>query len=88
MSKNKQNPYESPRNPNASGKPSVGRTVLAVALGILSIPAAGIAFFATCASTYDLNGRGPQIMPWILGIAAGLAVGVPMIYFVIRLTRR
>ena len=65
MSKNKQNPYESPNMPSSPGKPSVGRTIFAVALGLLSIPAAGIAFFATCAGTYDLNGRGPQVMPWI-----------------------
>lgn len=88
MSKNKQNPYESPNIPSQSGKPSVGRTIFAIALGMLSIPATGIAFFATCAGTYNLNSREPQILPWILGALAGLAVGVPMLYFIIRLMRR
>lgn len=83
---NKQNPYESPNSPNAPRKYSAGRTALALILGILALPAAGIAFFATCASTYNFNK--PEFTPWILGLLAGAAVGAPMIFLMIRLLRR
>ena len=82
---NKQNPYESPRSPDRP-KGSLGRKLAAVALGILSIPAAAIAFFTTCLMTYE--GTRLEVFPWIVGAIAAVAVGGPFIYVIIRLLRR
>ena len=82
-----QNPYESPKHPGTPGKKPGSpaspprRIGLAIALGILTIPAMGIAFFSTCLATLAVTQSEAAL--WGGGVGA-LAAGAGMIYLTVR----
>jgi hypothetical protein len=80
------NPYETPKHvePGKSpGKAPVRRAGLAMVLGLLAIPAAGIAFFATCTVSSAVSGQNYEV-PLVVGAGCGIAVAVAMFYYSAR----
>jgi hypothetical protein len=82
-----ENPYESPRTPPQ--KPSRGNVVALVLLVLLSIPAAGIAFFAVCLGTLAVLGldRAGEL-PLVTGGVAAVVVLGGGIYLAVRVYRK
>ena len=87
------NPYESPPI-KSDGEPafSVVKILVMVVLGILLVPAAAIAFFATCLGTVAvMEGPGNLDAAFITGMSIGSLVGLGTIgggtYLLIRLAR-
>ena len=83
-----ENPYESPKNPDPQRPPEKrprGWTAAAVLLLLVSVPAAFIACFTTCAVTLRMDD--PATVPLVLGAIAGIAVFGASIYGVVRLVR-
>jgi hypothetical protein len=81
------NPYESPQKvelQKPAGKVPVRRVGLAVALGLLAVPAAIIACFTTCLATYEATQSDNAL---IVGAVFGIAVAVTMIYLAVRAAR-
>jgi hypothetical protein len=82
-----ENPYESPRTP--PGKPSRGNMVALVLLILLSIPAAGIAFFGVCLGTLAIVGLDQSgEIPLVTGGIAAVAVFGGGIYLANRVYQR
>ena len=84
------NPYESPQVAETGKKAhqlSTGRIMLAILLGLMTLPAAAIAFFATCAVTMESTGFN-STAPWIVGTIGGLTAAAVMIFFTVRTARR
>ena len=86
-----QNPYESPKVADTAQKPgklSGGRFALAIVLGLLTVPAVGLAFFGTCLATFGITGfdTAPNV-PWIGGLIGGTAAAVGMIWLTMRVAR-
>jgi hypothetical protein len=79
-----ENPYESPKH---QGSPASGsrKMVLAIVLGILTIPAMGIAFFTTCLASFAVTQSDGSL---IAGAIGAIAAGAAMVYFVVRAARR
>jgi hypothetical protein len=77
------NPYESPKHPGSPASPP-RRIGLAIALGILTIPAMGIAFFSTCLATLVVTQSEAAL--WGGGVGA-IAAGAGMIYLIVRAAR-
>lgn len=78
-----ENPYESPQH---AGSPASGprRVVLAIVLGLLTIPAMAIAFVATCTATFYRTASDAAL--YAGGIGA-LVAGAGMIYLTVRAAR-
>jgi hypothetical protein len=96
MSEMDENPYESPKvvSEKAPAHMPARRMTLAIVLGILTLPAAGIAFFTTCLVAVVAT-DGPGASPDDLftaglstGSVFGLIVVAVMSYFTIRAARR
>lgn len=89
-----ENPYESPQVPSEKSPRHLParRMALAIVLGILTLPAAGIAFFSTCLVTVmSLDGTAPNgVFEAGVGVGAlaGLCVAGVMIFFTFRAARR
>lgn len=88
------NPYESPAiKTDHMATMSVGKILALVSLGLLTIPAAGIAFVATCLGTAVVFENGPNMDVIIvaalgLGLIAGTVTFGGGLYLVFRLGRR
>jgi hypothetical protein len=80
-----ENLYESPRMPST---PSRGNVVALVLLILLSIPAAGIAFFAVCLGTIAITGLDSGETPLVAGGIAAVAVFGGCIYLASRVYQR
>lgn len=73
-------------NPAPKSSPG-GRMALAIILGLLALPAAAIACFATCLMTAETAGWGANQGPvWVGGIFAVLTLAA-MFYLAIRIGR-
>jgi hypothetical protein len=83
MQRMDKNPYESPQHPGSPASPP-RRIGLAIVLGILTIPAMGIAFFSTCLATLAVTQSEAAL--WVGGVSA-LAAGAGMIYLTVRAAR-
>lgn len=79
-----ENPYESPKQP---GSPTSGsrKLVLAIVLGILTVPAMGIAFFTTCLASFAVTQSDGSL---IVGGIGALLAGIVMICFIVRAAKR
>lgn len=91
-----ENPYESPTVPSGDVPSSLParRLALAIVLGILTLPAAGIAFFMTCFGMVVSLERTDSSFDeaFSIGLGAGSLVGLivaaVMIYFTVRAASR
>lgn len=90
-----ENPYESPKvtSGDVPSHMPVRRLALAIVLGILTLPAAGIAFFMTCfGMVVSLEGPHGLDKAFSVGLGAGSLVGLivaaVMIYFTVRAASR
>lgn len=78
------NPYESPKH---AGSPASGprRIALAVVLGLLTIPAMGIAFFTTCLASFAVT---ESDLSFFVGAIGALLAGAGMVYCIVRAAQR
>lgn len=79
-----ENPYESPKQPNSPAR-GPRTMLLSIVLGLLTIPAMGIAFFTTCLASFAVTESDASLF---LGAIGALAAGAAMIYFTVRAVPR
>lgn len=73
-------PYKSPTTPPEKPRPSGWRIATSIVLAILAIPAALVAFCATCTAAAIL--RAPDPLPLTLGGIATAAALAGMVYLI------
>lgn len=83
-------PYKPPTTPPGKPRPPITRsTVLTVVLVVLTLPAAGIAFFVTCTGiVLSSNMRAPDTVVFGGSGAAAVVTIAAIGYVIYRLNRR
>ena len=89
-----ENPYSSPRGEGPSIPYRRRRNLVAIVLGLLTVPAAGLAFFVTCYASgfvlIDLIYSEPAFI-WIallIGVAAAISTVWMMVKLILRTLRQ